>query len=653
MTSFTGVSLVNKSNEKVVNVQQNEIGKSESKSSWWDSNWTHRKQIIIDHTKVAGNLINFPVLVKTVLDTSKVQDDADDIVFTSNDGYKLNHEIEFYNSVSGELIVWVNITSLSSTIDTIFWMYYGNPLCENQQNKEGTWDLHYNGVWHLKESTGIRYDSTSNGNDCGASGTTHTTSAKIDGGEIYDANSDGIYTNSNINSMSTFTLECWVAFNSVVGGTGDDIMQILPNNPTIFRYTDNRLHVWVDGGYEIIVSNHFFNDTDWHYVVLLATGAVLQLFVDSNLEGFNTWSSSTGSYHFCLGDNWMGTDTFQGIIDESRISNNPRSVSWIYTSYNTVNLSSTFLIFGVEQSISIPYANFTYAPENPTNTTIIHFTDTSTVINGTIISWWWDFGDYTYSDVQNPNHCYYIDGDYNVTLTVTDNNGATNSTQKTIVVYTPPDHSPNIPANPFPSNGATDVSINTDLSWSGGDPDGDPVTYDVYFGTTSSPPKIIANQSATSCHPGTLGFNTTYYWRIVAWDDDINHANGPIWYFTTQQNLAPNAPIINGPTSGETGSTYSYTFVAIDPENDDISYEIDWGDGTVDDWYGPVESNVIITRSHQWTESGTYTIQARAKDIHDAIGAWGTLSVTMPLDLRSQQSTQIILLRLIKNNVMK
>ena len=30
---------------------------------WWDNNWSHRKTITIDHTKVSGSLVNFPVLI--------------------------------------------------------------------------------------------------------------------------------------------------------------------------------------------------------------------------------------------------------------------------------------------------------------------------------------------------------------------------------------------------------------------------------------------------------------------------------------------------------------------------------------------------------------------------------------------------------------
>jgi hypothetical protein len=94
---------------------------------------------------------------------------------------------------------------------------------------------------------------------------------------------------------------------------------------------------------------------------------------------------------------------------------------------------------------------------------------------------------------------------------------------------------PYTPSNPSPSNHATGVSIYADLSWSGGDPDvGDTVTYDVYFGVSSSPPLVSSGQSASTYDPGTLSYSTTYYWKIVAKDNHGASTVGPVWDFTTQ-----------------------------------------------------------------------------------------------------------------------
>jgi hypothetical protein len=98
-----------------------------------------------------------------------------------------------------------------------------------------------------------------------------------------------------------------------------------------------------------------------------------------------------------------------------------------------------------------------------------------------------------------------------------------------------PNNPPNKPNSPIPANAATNVLLNATLSWSGGDPDGDPVTYDVYFGTTSTPPKLVSNQSTLSYNPGVLTYDTTYYWKIIAWDNHSASTTGPLWHFTTKQ----------------------------------------------------------------------------------------------------------------------
>ena len=118
------------------------------------------------------------------------------------------------------------------------------------------------------------------------------------------------------------------------------------------------------------------------------------------------------------------------------------------------------------------------------------------------------------------------------------------------------------------------------------------------------------------------------------------------------ENQPPNTPGISGPTSGKPGTSYTYTFITTDPDGDAVYFYIDWDDGTNSSWIGPFASGEEITKSHTWSEKGTYTIKAKAKDISGAESDWGTLVVTMPLDLetstpssqqtRLQKFTQII-----------
>ena len=79
-------------------------------------------------------------------------------------------------------------------------------------------------------------------------------------------------------------------------------------------------------------------------------------------------------------------------------------------------------------------ALFTYSPTWPDVGETIQFKDTSGDSYGYIVSWLWDFGDDTTSTAQNPTKTYSTSGEYTVTLTVTNNTGATDSTSQTIYV---------------------------------------------------------------------------------------------------------------------------------------------------------------------------------------------------------------------------
>ena len=104
----------------------------------------------------------------------------------------------------------------------------------------------------------------------------------------------------------------------------------------------------------------------------------------------------------------------------------------------------------------------------------------------------------------------------------------------TVTYAVPPNNPPNQPGNPSPANHATGIPINADPSWTGGDPDaGDTVTYDVYFGTSATPPLVSPDQTGTTYDPGTLNYNTKYYWMITAGDNHAASTIGPVWDFTT------------------------------------------------------------------------------------------------------------------------
>ena len=142
---------------------------------------------------------------------------------------------------------------------------------------------------------------------------------------------------------------------------------------------------------------------------------------------------------------------------------------------------------------------------------------------------------------------------------------------------------PYTPSNPTPSNHATDVDINADLSWTGGDPDGDTVTYDVYFEAGDPTPDELVSyhQTGVTYDPGTMNANTKYYWQIVAIDNYGYTSTGPIWDFTTGSggNNPPDTPTYIYPSNynTEVDVNDSLYWMCSDPDGDNLTYDVYFG----------------------------------------------------------------------------
>jgi len=132
--------------------------------------------------------------------------------------------------------------------------------------------------------------------------------------------------------------------------------------------------------------------------------------------------------------------------------------------------------------------------------------------------------------------------------------------------------SPIIPFNPSPSDKATNQSLAGTLSWECSDPDGDSLTYDVYFGTSSNPPKVSTNQSGKTLNRSNLSAGTTYYWKVVAKDSRGAITEESVWSFTTQS--APTA-------SSYTPSSIVPQMILV--EKGSFTMGDTWGDGSNDE----------------------------------------------------------------------
>jgi hypothetical protein len=139
---------------------------------------------------------------------------------------------------------------------------------------------------------------------------------------------------------------------------------------------------------------------------------------------------------------------------------------------------------------------------------------------------------------------------------------------------------PDQPSNPVPSNASTDIPKNKQIQWSCSDPDDEQLTYDVYFGTSMNLAKKTSNQTGATYDPGVLSYDTTYYWRVVAWDEADQKTIGPVWQFTvSDSNMGPYVPSNPEPTNGTTDTDLNITlqWQGGDKDSDTISYDLFFG----------------------------------------------------------------------------
>ena len=238
-----------------------------------------------------------------------------------------------------------------------------------------------------------------------------------------------------------------------------------------------------------------------------------------------------------------------------------------------------------------PTADFTFS--NQCDGTPINFTDNSTITSpGTINGWNWDFGDGNTSTSQSPSNNYSSDGTYSVSLTVTDNNGCTNTSTQNVTVYPNPVNDFEFLINGVSSTtGLTggclvdqvDFANNTTIN----SPDNITTwAWDFGDGNTSNVQNPPAHTYATA---GNYTISLTTTSNNGCTDNvtlPITIYPSPVATFTVPDGCMDFAPVFTNTSSISSGSI--------------TTYEWDFGDGNMSSAQNP---------SHNYTSSGTYDVE--------------------------------------------
>src|SRR5439155_202679 len=177
-------------------------------------------------------------------------------------------------------------------------------------------------------------------------------------------------------------------------------------------------------------------------------------------------------------------------------------------------------------------------------------------------------------------------GTYTVTLTVTDNQGATASTSKSITVT-----APNQP--PTAAFTASCSGLTCSFTSSSSDPDGSISAYSWTFGDGAT---------STAQDPGhTYAVGGTYTVTLKVTDNQGGTGTTSHGVTVTQPNQPPTAAL----TSSCSGLTCSFTSTSTDPDGSINAYSWTFGDGA---------TSTSLNPSHTYAAGGTYTVGLTVTD---------------------------------------
>jgi len=343
-----------------------------AQADWWDDTWHYRKVLTIDSDQVAGDLTDFPMLVSfTDSDLgANAQSDGDDIVFTLENGTKLDHEIESYTTGTGVLVAWVRIPELDGDNDSYILMYYGNSTVSSQENVSNVWNDNYSAVWHMNGGAGAsETDSTKNNNDLSVTGTVGNGGSTKVGPSRETANGNNylsISDNDTLDGMSKLTIQAWIRDTQndtqprgIVSKRTSSSSQV---SYTSFVYTNRYFNFDNGNSTGTGMDSRTVTDTEtctvntWQmlHFTFDGPGDTKKIYLDGT-EAISDSTMTETSIYDGTGDLRVGIlndsygNSWVGQFDEVRIVQDALSSNWIETEHNNQDDPATFFSAGSEE----------------------------------------------------------------------------------------------------------------------------------------------------------------------------------------------------------------------------------------------------------------------------------------------------------------
>jgi len=356
---------------------------------WYDSTWQYRINVTINSSRVAENVNNFPVF----LDLSRfpasffgnITNSGSDIRITLADQItEVPREVVYVNKTSLQGEVWFK-GNLSSSTDTVFWVYYGNSAASDYSKSHtyggcNVW-TGYAAVWHLQEDIADAApetkDSTCNGNN-GTLSSTQRVVTKLGLGQRFDDDNSVIVfpDHASLEPDGDMTISLYInvtgdpndgryANTGPIGKCCSNLQYLIQNPDGAVTWTNTMTHGTRQDahGTSIPTANlSYWIGAQYH------SNKSAMMYVNGVAEAAtsaNTGNLNTGTSELSIGRYQRDTPSVAfnpAVITEARIDTNHRTANWMLTEYRMLDNSATFMRVGSgQQNVVMVLSNITPA----------------------------------------------------------------------------------------------------------------------------------------------------------------------------------------------------------------------------------------------------------------------------------------------------
>ena len=329
--------------------------------SWWNDDWTSRKQITLDASMTGADLrsdaADFPLLLRLHTGNfgyfGELAEGGKDIRFMADDKTPLKFHIEKIDAINEMAQIWVKVPRIQAgaTSDQL-WMYYGNGSAVDGTDAAGTYDVNQALVFHFDAQNPVPQDATAYANHAARSLAAAEPAGWI-GAAVKFSAAGTIQVNPSpslqIDPAKGWTFSSWIKIDqgqpeayvfSAVDGA--DSLELLASDATVVaRYTQNGKRVDTSPA-------QVQQPGQWRHVAVVLRSDKLELYLDGNKAGEAAVTATAMNPTLYLGGN-AGGGFLAGFLDEVQISNTARSPEWIKLSSRSQSQDFTVANFGQDE----------------------------------------------------------------------------------------------------------------------------------------------------------------------------------------------------------------------------------------------------------------------------------------------------------------